>query len=566
MASIIKKKIKGQTYYYYVESRRIDGKPKLVNQKYLGTAEKLLERVLAGEAPLSEGVLHSEETDFGAVALIYDIALRLGMTDMIDTILPKRKQGVSIGMYILTAVINRAANPTSKSALQEWYTHTCLPLITGHKPSLFSAQNFWNNTQITEEELQRIEEAVLRKMIEVYRIDTSHLVYDATNFFTYIDTTQKSELSKRGHCKHKRNDLRIVGLSLLISPEFAVPLLHETYPGNRPDTKEFPIMMERLKSKYEAITGTALDVTVTFDRGNNSEANIDLLESGDFKLHYVGGLRKNQATDLYEIDRNEYTPLNTELLKGHYAFRREMEVFGRNAVVVIVYNPELERGQLQGLLINRAKAEVKLQTLQQQLVRRANGEITKGKKPTVESITAAVGRILSVEYMDDITRYEVIEKDGHIHLSFSFPEDLLEAVRLKHLGKTVLFTDRKDFTNEQIITTYRSAWHIEAAFKQMKDTDHLSVRPMFHWTDDKIRVHIAICVLALRLCSLLVKELHDAGITISINQLIDELSRIKRVHTFIGDIKKPKKLESYTLGSPLAQRIEAIYNLKKRYS
>jgi len=566
MGSIIKKKVKKYIYYYYVESKRINGKPKLVNQKYLGTAEKVLQLLQLAERQLSERVLYSDEAEFGAVALVYDIAARLGIVDIVDSVLPKRKQGASVGAYILTAAINRTTDPSSKNGLQEWYSGTCLPYVTGLKPSLFTPQNFWNNTCISAEEINRIEGIVLRKMIDAYQLDTTHIIYDATNFFTYMDTKQNSELSKRGNCKHKRNDLRIVGLSLMVSPEHAIPLLHNTYPGNRADAKEFPIMMERLKSQYESITGKASEVTIVFDRGNNSEHNIELLESGVFKLSYVGGLKKNQAEELFLVSRDDYAPLVSPALKDQAAYRKEMKAFGRNVTAVIVHNPELERGQMQGILINKEKTNVKLLELQQRLMRRASGEVTKGKKPTRESVSDAVDKILKTEYMADVYRCEVVELDGHIHITFEFREEQLERIRYDYLGKTALFTNRNDFTNEQIVTAYRSAWNVESAFKQMKDSDHLAVRPIFHWTDEKIRVHIFTCVLAYRLCSLLIKELSDKGIKTSINKLIDEMAKIKRIHTFFDDENKPEKVESFTSGSELAMQVDTIYDLKNKYS
>jgi transposase len=566
MASIITKKIKNHAYYYYVESKRINGKPRLVNQKYLGTAEKLLAKVHQAEKPIGDRVLYSDAAEFGAVALVYDMAKRLAIAEMIDECLPKRKQGASVGTHILTASINRAVAPSSKSGLSEWFKGTCLPLVTGFKPSLFTPQNFWNNTCISAERLEQIEEAILKKVIGTYQIDMTHIIYDATNFFTYIDTLQGCELPKRGHSKEKRNDLRIVGLSLMVSPDFAIPLLHETYPGNRSDAREFTLMMEKLKTRYEVITNRASDVTVVFDRGNNSETNIEFLESGDFKLHYVDGLKKNQARELYGLDRAEYIPLASPALEGESACRRAMEVFGRKVTAVITYNPELEAGQMQGLLINRAKTDAKLLELQQRLAHRAAGEITKGKKPTAESVVVAVEKILNVEYMRDIFHYEVIEKDGDILLTYGSSEERLERLRYAELGKTALFTDREDFTNEQIVLAYRSAWHVESAFKQMKNAKHLAVRPIFHWTDEKIRVHIFICVLAYRLCALLIKELSDKGITISINRLIDEMGRIKRIQTFFDDPDKPGMVESFTRGNALAERIEQLYSLKEKYS
>lgn len=566
MGSIIKKKIKNKVYYYYVESKRIDGKPKLVNQKYLGSPEKLVSIVLNADKPLQERVLYSDVSEFGAVALLYDLADRLKITELIDQVLPKRKQGASVGTYILTAAINRAVSPSSTSGLQEWYATTVMPLITGLKPQTFTPQNFWNNTCIKEEDLGRIEDALLSKIITAYDIDTSNLVYDATNFFTYMDTNQPSELAKRGPCKSKRNDLRIVGLSLMVSPEFSIPLLHEVYPGNRNDAKQFRRMVEQLKARYESITGKKTAITIVFDRGNNAEANIELLESGDLKIHYVGGLKKNQVTGLFQVPKGNYQPLISPSLKGQSAYRTQQEVFGRKLTVLMVYNPELERGQLQGILINREKVTQKLLELQQKLIKRANGEIKKGKKPTKESVTQAVETILKAEHMKELFQYEVLEQEGKPYLTFAFSDESLEQLTQEQLGKTALFTDRDDFSNEAIVNAYRSAWHIEASFRQMKDTDHLSVKPIFHWTDEKIRVHLFTCILAMRLCGLLQKELADQGIDTSINKMLEDMGTLKKVTTFFGELNKPEKVLSFTQGNEVAQKIQELYQLKEKYS
>jgi transposase len=376
----------------------------------------------------------------------------------------------------------------------------------------------------------------------------------------------KSELAKRGHSKQKRNDLRIVGLALMVAPDFSIPLLHETYPGNRPDSKEFSVMMKNLKTRYESITGNKTDITVVFDRGNNSEDNINLLESGDIKVRYVGGLKKNQCKELFEVPKSEYIPLDSEKFEGQSAYRMKAEVFGRDMTVLIVHNPDLENGQLQGILINRAKTTEKLLELQQRLMRRASGEIKRGRKPTKESVTKAVETILKKEYMKDIFNYEVLENNGRIYLTFASSDEALDQLRQVQLGKTALFTDRDDFTNEEIVNAYRSAWRVESAFKQMKDKEHLTVKPIFRWTDEKIRVHIFTCVLAFRLCCLLQKELSASGINISINKMLKAAGEIKRVTTFFGNIDKPEKVDSFTKGDELSQQIERTFKLKEKYS
>lgn len=571
MGTIIKKKIKGNNYYYYVESKRIDGKSKFVNQKYLGSADKLVKLVTDSGKSLQEQVLYAHEVSFGAIALLYDAATKLDVVGIVDSVVPKRKQGASVGMYILTAAINRAVAPTSKSGLKEWYEKTSLPFITGLKPSLFTAQNFWNNTKITADQLRSIEDKLLKKSIEVYGIDANSLIYDATNFFTYIDTLNPAELAQRGHDKAKRTDLKTVGLALTVTPDYSVPIISETYPGNRSDSRQFAATMTQMKQRFRNIVGKDAEITIVFDRGNNSLDNLEMLESEGLNFHYVGGLKKNQVPDLFAVSKEEYTPLEcpedaAENYKALTSYRMDAEVFGRQVTTVIIYNPELEKGQLQGITANIGKTNADLLDIQGRLLKRSKGEIKRGKKPTVDSVTKSVTAVLKKrEFMADLFEYEIFEKDGHVLLTFACSDEKLAAIKEQQLGKTALFTDKADLTDYQIVSAYRSAWHVESSFKQMKDTDFLTVRPIFHWTDEKIAVHIFICVLAYRLCTLLRKEMHEKGIDCSINQYLKSMSAINRVTTFYGDISKPKKVEAFIAGDELSEKIEKAYGLQQKY-
>lgn len=86
-------------------------------------------------------------------------------------------------------------------------------------------------------------------------------------------------------------------------------------------------------------------------------------------------------------------------------------VLGREVTTVIVYNPELEKGQMQGILINIAKRKAELLSIQERLMKRSRGEIKKGKKPTVDSVTRQVDKVLErCEFMKGIFEYEVLEK------------------------------------------------------------------------------------------------------------------------------------------------------------
>jgi transposase len=567
MGSLSVKNINGGSYLYYYESVRINGQSVKVNQKCLGSVKSVIERLQNSEKSLQEQALHSVEYDYGMVTLLYDLAVRLDLVGIIDSFVPKRRQGATVGMYILIEAINRVVAPLATAELQEWYSKTYLHRLTNINGMTFTPQNFWNNTsKISEDVLEDIEDEILSKMLKVYDIDVAHLIYDATNFFTYIDTKQESELAKRGHCKSKRNDLRVVGLSLMVSPDFSIPLIHETYPGNMNDAKEFAFMVNRLKNRCKALTGKNNDVTLVFDRGNNSEDNIKLLISGDNPFHYVGGLKKGQAPDLWAVHKEEYAPLMGEGFTGQSSYRMAVDVFGQRVTGLIVHNPELEEGQMQGIKINIDKTKSKLNEFNEKLMKRANGIVTNGKKPTISSVKESIDKILNAEYMKDIFKFNIFEIDNNIHLSYHMSEEALEKIRHDVLGKTALFTDRSDFSNEEIVGAYRSAWLVERAFRQMKDTSHLTVRPLFHWTDQKIKVHLFTCVLAYRMCCLLVKELAKHGLQTSINQLIKEMNEVKKVQTFYGDLEKPKNVTTISCGSDFAQQVLSLYELNEKYS
>ena len=95
MASLIKKTIRGRAYYYARECRRVDGKPTIVWQKYLGRADDII-AALAAPKPLAQPPAQPREaiiTDFGAVVALYDLARQLKLIDHIDRHVPKAGPG-----------------------------------------------------------------------------------------------------------------------------------------------------------------------------------------------------------------------------------------------------------------------------------------------------------------------------------------------------------------------------------------------------------------------------------------------------------------------------------------
>jgi transposase len=118
------------------------------------------------------------------------------------------------------------------------------------------------------------------------------------------------------------------------------------------------------------------------------------------------------------------------------------------------------------------------------------------------------------------------------------------------LGKTILFTDRADWSDEQIVRGYRSQSHVEAAFRSMKDPHYLTFRPTHHWTDQKLRVHALYCVIALMITSLLRRQLVKAGIPVSLARMIRTLADIREV-SLVYQTADAKSLRTQTILSDM---------------
>jgi transposase len=525
MPSLTPKVIDGHTYYYARYSQRVDGKPKVVRTVYLGRIDDLVAAAEGSRQPAQP--IESDVAAFGDVAALFDVAQRIDLVSLLDSILPaKRHQGLSCGQYLLLAAINRAVNPTSKLQFADWYRQTALTHLLPADPSWLSSQHFWNHMdRIEEDHILQFERQMTHLLSERFQVDLRSLLYDGTNFFTYINTRTPSELPQRGHNKQKRTDLRQVSLGLVVSADFHIPLFHTVYAGNIHDSVQFLSITEELSTHYRDLVQSCEHITVIFDKGNNSVDGLDRLAATPF--HFVGSLVPTQHTDLLEVPRRLFRPLDTPRLEGVEVYRTQKKIFGQLRTVLVTFNPNLYDGQLQGLTANLHKARTRLRELQQQLKRWRDGKIKRGRAPSLEGVQNQVAEICSAQAVKSILKAQVRSVRKGLELTFSTDQSALHHLCQVQFGKTILFTDNGDWSDAQIVLSYRSQYHIEDAFKQMKNPHFLGWSPMFHWTDSKIRVHAFYCVLALLLTSLLQRELAQKGEELSINRMLEELGGIR---------------------------------------
>jgi transposase len=487
------------------------GKPKVVSQKYLGkTAD--IEAAVNGATAMPDAVEHLR---FGDVAGVWSMLERLGVVGIVDDVVGRRRSdaAASVGTYFALAVLNRVAAPCSKLAFADWWATTCGERIVKLPTSALDHRRFWDAMDfVTEDQLVEIERLIVARMVESFGIDCSGLVLEMTNFATYIDSSNdRAPNAQRGHAKQKRTDLRLVGFGLVVSTDHGVPLVSHAYAGNRPDVTQFPEVVAELVERFGPMAEAGAELTLVYDTGQDSVDNQELME--DSPLHFIGSLAPSDHPDLLAVPMRRYRWVDRERFSGLRAFEARAVVFGVDRRVVVTHSQNLHDKQVRGFEQIMGKARRQLAEVSARL-KRARGRKSK------EQVEAEVAEILKPRWLNRVISTTITgEEPADLRLVFrTKPKALAELC-----GERILFTDRDEWAVADVVAGYRSQSGVEADFRQMKDPKVVSFSPMFHWTDHKIRVHIAHCVLALMTARLMVREADHAGMRMSVRDLLSTL-------------------------------------------
>lgn len=537
MASLIKKLKKGIPYYYVVESKRINGKPRIVEQHYLGTADKIFKICQKKSAPVANEVAL---TRIGPLAL-WEVACSIKLPEMIDAAFPKRDQGASVAHYLLLAAFARAFHPCSKSKIGTWYEETALKREWGLRSDLFTSQHFWNAMdRINLDKLTEVEKNISLRIAKEENLSPKTLLYDCTNYFTYIDTlNDRNTEAQRGCNKQGRHNLRQLGLAVAVTPDFHIPLFHALYPGNVNDITQLKNIYSPLTERMKDLSGTPNDITLVFDKGNTSE---DILYSlQDSAISCIAAAPLFRYPEMSAIDLKKFQKTDDANLHGIMAFRDKKEILGYQWTAVLQHSASFAAKQIQSVVTSQAKAIVKLEALSKKLKR---GELPKA---TVSSIKEKVSEIVSPQHIKKIISVDITLKDNRPLLTYFLNRDALQELIDYHFGRTLLFTNRHDWSDAEIILGYHGQSEVERYFQDSKDSEHLSFQPPYHWTDQKLHVHAFYCNLGLLLTGVLRRRLALKGFLLSPDVLLEKLHDIQEATLLYPQEKAAPPQVSYCL-------------------
>ena len=520
MSSVIeKRRADGRTYYYLVESARVDGKPRIVSQQYLGSAAEIAEKLTGAQAGTP---VRSQHKRFGDLAAVWSVLERLGVAEVIDAVVPRRADAAAtVGTYLALACANRVVAPCSKLGFADWWASTVGPRWVKLPTAALDHRRFWEAMdRLSEADLRTIESELGRRIVTEYGLDLSGLILDMTNFATYIDSgNDKAPIAQRGKAKQKRVDLRLVGLGLVVTRDGAIPLLWHAYPGDRPDVTQFPRLLDELTTRFRQLADSVEELTLVYDAGQNSTTNHDQVEATG--IGFVGSLPPSDHPDLLAIGRTRYRKVDTDRFPGLTFVDTTVTALGVTRRAVLTHSQTLHAAQSRGFDQTLAKAGRRLADLADRLAR---GNTRRDRT----KVDADINTICKPRWVAEVMTIALTgDKPVDLRLSFAVDPKARTALERRMFGKRILFTNRDTWPVAEVVAAYRSQAGVESGLRQLKDPHVVSFSPIHHWTDQKIRVHVFYTVLALTVAHLMRRTAEQAGLHLSVRELLGELSGIQ---------------------------------------
>ena len=500
--------IKGKKYLYLVENKRVDGKVKQAWQLYVGTPKQVYEKMTQPGKDIE--VLSSS---YGKASALLAASEKINLINIVNRHVKRRDQkGLTPGEYLFLLIAGRSENALSRKQMRAWFRKSSLRFIFHPKHQL-SSQNCLNYMKrFDADTITKIEQDIAKELVEQGYTPTK-LLLDTTNTFTYI---QKGEnIPKKGNSKQKRFDKNLVGLGL-VTTDSNIAFISETYPGNRSDAKVFVDIFNKLCQRLELLNVDKSGLVIVIDRGFNSKDNVTNIVN---EMHLIGGLKRNQVSDLMKLSIDQYGVLYKNK-KGYnvYGIRcAKKEVFGKEFTVILTFNERTYKRQKLSYEIKKKKIMEAVEEMKKKANRKG-----RGRKLTQKGINVRLVKLIPDCYRA-IFNYEILATDGHTEIRFEVNQEK-ERKLYNSFGKSAIFTDLEAWSDADIVKTYFSRSEIEEDFKWMNNRLVIPITPVNVRKDLTIRAHIFICIMGLLLYRITQNEL---DMDMSLQKLAQTLAEIR---------------------------------------
>jgi len=548
-----------KTYEYLslVESVRVDGRNTHRTLLRLGEVTALrasgeLERIITAlenhlqRDQVAVAAMSAEDSRVvGSTAGVAAVWARLGLDVWFA------KQGTDRGAEsfseaVFAMVANRLIDPCSKRRLIEWVDRDVAMPEGWTAPSL---NQYYRALDIIAASKETTETELYARLCDLTNMDLSMVCYDLTSTYFEGDPRPSDRFPSKafGYSRDKRSDRPQVVIGLLCTGD-GIPIAHHVFAGNTADVSTLPGVLADLADRF-----SVGNITVVADRGLISAANIDDVDDRGFDHIMATRLHRDascaEALTLAQSDATQWVEVPA-------ANSRAAEVtLDDGTRAVVVESDERHRRDTARTAELVAKCEAELLALEDRV------RASRLKDPA--AIGRAAQKILGGSGVAGLFEIEISQ--GHFLYHYNDPAHDYEQ---QLAGRYVLTTSltKEQASTARIVTAYRQLLQVENRFRTLKDFLHL--RPVRHWTEQRVKGHIAVCVYAAVVETLIGKALAAAGISdpdidgqdLSAQRALRELGRIRQVQLSVGG----RRIGLITRRTPLQAQILAALQVDTR--
>ncbi len=522
-------------YVRIVEAYREDGKVKQRTITDLGRKDTLtamlpqLQRALLGVPRLPDEDPHDvdilDASTWGPVLAVRVLFDQLGLWQLLDELLGPAKTKVSYTDRAFVLLANRLIRPCSEHGLARWLETDFVCDRRGRRFVPHWHQN--GRVQVHFRQLEawyrtldhliaakdKLEVRLYERLRDLFSLQPDLVLFDITS--TYFEGAGPKDFAKHGYSRDgKPQNVQVVVGVVMVA---GWPIAHQVWAGNRLDTTTVQEVVADLRKRFSFAR-----VVFVGDRGMVSEKNLDALQRDGHG--YLVGLkrRRNAKLDGWLQSINESAWINCPM--GITAREKKQNpprtcvqevasgIEGQRVFVIDSdERREYERGKREQAM---ERTRVKLAAVQKR--------VAKKKLTAPAQIGAAAERALRQHQGYRYFAWEL--RDG----AFEFFEHPVHFEREKRLeGRYVIATSEANLDALAAVAMYKELTEVERGFRRMKDV--LSLRPVYHQVESRVRAHIFVAALGLLLQTLLQRRLDDAEVDLSAEQALQALETVRHV-------------------------------------
>ena len=528
-------------YVRVVESFRDHGKVKQRIVSDLGRKDILtamlpkLQRLLLGTpTPIGEDADQINVVDastWGPVLAVRALFDELGLWTILEQLLPRAKTGPSYAERVFVLLANRLTRPTSEHGLARWLETDFVCDRQGRRfvPNWkrkgrvqvdHRQLGAWYRTlDVLIKVKDKIEVALFHRLRDLFSLKPDLVLFDITS--TYFEGAGPEDFAKHGYSRDgKPQNVQVVVGMVMVA---GWPIAHHVWPGNRLDVTTVREVLADLRSRFDFQR-----VVFVGDRGMVSEENLAAIEEDGHG--YLVGLKRRRNAELdawlQKVDETKWLDcpvgITAREKKANPPRTRVQEIAtGDESRRVFVIDSDERRKYEQAKRTQAMeRTRVKLASVQRR--------VTEGKLVDAARIGAAAERALRDHQGQ---RYYAW---SYVAGVFSFREDPVHFEREKRLeGRYVISTSEKTLTCLDVVAMYKQLMDVERGFRRMKDV--LSMRPVYHQVEPRVKAHVFVAALGLLLQTLLQRRLDEAEVDWSAEQALQALETVRHVTFRVAD-------------------------------